>query len=319
MKALARRFAALPLLLVPILVALSCSSGSPTSTSVPDPNALLSNAAGPERYPLDIGNRWTYQHEMIVFDRIDGTWEPGLRFHSTEVDEVVGTEEVFGRTYMLTRETTTDDYQTIIWWVRSRQDRTGLYEADVALNHPPHNARGSAAYLAQSGFAERPLSNSRNSISRYPKALRSAALREAYLGMEKKRGIVEAALRGSPRGSMAQAPAIGVEDSELVRLTYPLHTGSAWNVREEPFRLHCQVEGREILKLKTGNTPAWRVRGTMSLLSDTDVLLFWYGKDGFLRYYFRITANATDPEGNIAGQFMSEETQTLTEFTAARR
>ncbi|HET6347448.1 MAG TPA: hypothetical protein VFH88_00035 [Candidatus Krumholzibacteria bacterium] len=282
-----------------------CSSGDPAQSVGPaSPAAMLSHTTGPQRYPLEIGNRWSYAGELTITAQ-DGAPDD-IDFHesSTEVDEVVGTEQILGTEYLVTRQTINEEsrQEPLILWVRSRQDRTGLYEADVPLNDPPQGAVASNAGRARSDavFAGARVSG------QAAFAQLSPPYRAALATVEAKRRYAEMAI-GRVHTMQRDASA-----GEIVRLDYPLHTGAAWNIRTEPFNVHACVEGRDVLDLPVGKTPAWRVRITLEFLGENDVVLMWYGDEGYLGYYLHVIGIATDPEGTPIGAFVDEETQQLT-------
>lgn len=311
MKPLCRFIPAVALIGV---VFVGCSSDDPRPLSSELPSAALSRAAEPGRYPLEIGNKWTYASDFVA----GGDFS--YRVHSTIVDEIVGTEQRSGREYVLMRETITEDVGSdpLVYWIRTRQDRAGLYEADIPLNEPPLEAltRQDRAVTSKTPFGVARFDVS----SELPaSAIASPALRTAWRQMQLKLHYADIAVHRFRMTGMDPSPPGEHGSDELMRLQYPLHTGASWDVRDEPFTVHWTVEGPELLDLPIGKTPAWRVRGEMSLFGPSDRLYLWYGKDGDLGHFLHAVSTATDSEGNEIGTFVTDTTQKLAAVSLVKR
>jgi hypothetical protein len=95
----------------------------------------------PPLYPLVVGNQWTYQRSFSVeFVSLSGSVvPPPRRLEATGTRRLTGTEQRFGRNYVIEHEVMVSDSMTdtVQTWMRYRQDETGLYSADVPVNEPP--------------------------------------------------------------------------------------------------------------------------------------------------------------------------------------
>ena len=60
-----------------------------------------------------------------------------------------------------------------------------------------------------------------------------------------------------------------------------------------------------------GMMPGWRIRYTSELFGPHDRVHVWYGRQGFLRLAYHVESDATDPNGNVIGTAVAEETQEL--------
>ena len=127
-----------------ILLFTACNLTDTETSLEIEQDALFSKGAGPENpgkgefYPLAIGNTWTYAGE---FSMRFGSGSP-YRSMKDETRTIIGTEVLFGREYMLEEQfliagSLFGGVDTFTYWVRFRQDRAGLYAADVASGDPP--------------------------------------------------------------------------------------------------------------------------------------------------------------------------------------
>src|SRR6185503_21276890 len=131
-----------------------------------------------------------------------------------------------------------------------RQDRSGLYEADVATSVPPTCATA----LAPTALGE-PAPGSPLSRAKYRELLQRNGVRkekldpyaEALVRVVDRARRIDAALesRGRPGGAL---------EGEITRLRYPLHPGARWTIRESPL-FTAVVEDQEILDLPAGRLP----------------------------------------------------------------
>jgi hypothetical protein len=263
-------------------------------------------------FPLDIGNCWTYTGSLAT--RIEGDSLMSLQLFG-EQRKLTGTEVLFGRTYVVEEQkqwprlSPFPPSDSTTYWVRYRQDRAGLYEADVPLIQPP-DARLRA--YAQAGKSERSQGVAGLADWHHLEARVLAAKGEAYQPavreLIRKVQAAHAALRYArlhpPKG--IGGPPGGALPNELTRLKYPLHPGQEWTLRAEPIVFTSRVERHEVLRLPAGRMPGFRIRILIEGLDPSDEVFMWYGRKGFLRMRYLIKSVATDPEGNPIGTLISE-------------
>jgi hypothetical protein len=233
-------------------------------------------------------------------------------FSSSEFTRVItGTEELFGREYVLEEESGVQRSPlgggptTWTYWYRYRQDGSGLYEADVSLVDPPgvHPVTGRVHGGLKPGITL--------TLGRVPEGHRGA-FQAALQRLEARRARLRAALGLAARGSG------GALDHELTRLRYPLHPGTAWEIRVDPdLVIHARVERHEVLELPAGRFPAWRIRIRWELGDPDDTILVWYGSSGYLQSFVHIRSEATDADGTPIGVVVSDETDVLTSLQLA--
>ncbi len=142
---------------VVLLFALACD-GDPT-TPQPASSSVVS------RYPLGVGESWTYQRTRTVrFIAFDGSEvEPRVEFHGNAERELFTTEELAGTAYVVERQWLFADSgdDTVTTWRRYRQDASGLYRALVALSIPPGSVPALAS-VAEMTVLQYPLTVARS-------------------------------------------------------------------------------------------------------------------------------------------------------------
>jgi hypothetical protein len=266
--------------------------------------------------PLDNGNMWTYERtfDFVVIDDDGNVIETGAGTEDV-VHEIIGTEERFGREYVLNQQTfVRDGGEDLHWWDRYRQDRSGLYRANIGLGEPPASratAEGRSNAMRTFLVMPKALSQMR-AAGLEPNTLR--AYEAAWDRLLKKRQIVEEMLRGaSPAG-----PPGGELFGESTTLRYPLHPGHTWVNRTDPFLVESEVEAMEVVDLPAGRFAGWRVRLENSLLDPDDSVLFWYSRSGLLGEYIHVQSVATDLGGNPIGTIISDETMYLQSLQLVR-
>jgi hypothetical protein len=261
-------------------------------------------------FPLEIGNRWEYSHlkeakSFNLDDSLVETWN----ITGSESHEMIGTEDLLGRTYVVQQQDWEessflgDDSGTI--WVRYRQERSGLYEADLCVSDPPGPE--------ESPFCGDPLLQAPSRIS--PKSV-PPHLRDTWRKIQEKRAVLAGLVRGhgAPQGTRTTGAPGGVLPGELTRLAYPLHRGTEWTIREDPLFL-AEVISHDVIDVPAGRFPAWRVQISLPQFeAEGDEIYFWYGSSGFLKLYFHSVSEWTDPGGAVIGAFEWTETMDLTEL-----
>jgi hypothetical protein len=268
---------------------------------------------GRERYPLEIGNRWRYRR-IIAFESTVTGEEPTLEILRARVfDELIGVEERFGRDYVvLERVYDEGEAGLTTQWVRYRQDRDGLYEADISISEPPVLEGG--VTRQQAGFAVSLPSTPALELS----SQQSPSLAAARAQLLQKLELLHRLRDGF--GNSLAIPAGAAKDAldnELTRLRYPLHPGSSWTIREIP-QVTFTVEGMQVLRLRAGLFPAWRLRLNAEFLGPDDRVVFWYGRVGLVGMAAQLEIDLVDLEGNVIGVLSSHEREVLSKVELRR-
>lgn len=309
-----------PVSFLSLLIGLAgCGAESPYSVDAVARNVSEAGAPAPHGpgttgwagfFPLEIGNRWEYSHlkEAKSFT-LNGSLVETLNFTGSESHEIIGIEDLLGRTYVVQQQDWEessvfgDDSGT--FWVRYRQERSGLYEADRCLSDPPGPGGGPSC---GDSLAQAPSRISPKSIPPH--------LRDAWKEIQAKRAILAGLVqsRGTRQGERVAGAQGGVLPGELTRLAYPLHRGQQWTIREDPLFL-AEVISHDVVDVPAGRFPAWRVQITLPQFdAEGDDIFFWYGSSGFLKLYFHAISELTDSGGAVIGTFEWTETMDLTEL-----
>ena len=294
------------LLLLAAVLAAGCRQHEPQPV-LPQVDASLARSV--PRYPLKkqplrLGDRWRYDVRFSLEFRVEGgPPRPPGTFLGVAECELIGTEERFGREYIIEecRLYGVDQTDTLTTWARFRQDRTGLYQAGVFDTEPPTSATGAGQvpplsvadrrYLAPLGWSD--------FASRVEPHYRAAA-RIAWRALLEKLASVYN-LRAA--GATETLP-----HNEVRRVAYPLRPGVEWTIREAPFRVDAVARRRVFLQLPVGTLIADRIHITNSLLGPEDVVRAWYGRCGRLRTFMHMELRAMDPEtGEIVTIIIEED------------
>ncbi len=226
-----------------------------------------------EYYPLDTGNSWAYTGERSMSI---GDYES---FHASvrEMRSITGTEELFGREYFVEEQvniisTGIDPDDTMTYWIRYRQDRVGLYNADVSTNDPPGEDPG-LALSRWDALRQR-------SIENLASVDRQAAERAMIEHFDKIDAVNCLLGRGNGPAKLAGPPG-GILPDEIQRLKYPLHPRQEWVIRDTPL-FYSVVEKHDVLDLPAGKMKGWKIRVYNEFLGDNDAVYLWYGRTGFL-------------------------------------
>jgi hypothetical protein len=268
-----------------------------------------SDPSGPNGafYPLDLANHWSYARTFrfqIVPN--SGPPSPPEEFLSTLDIDLIGHEERYGREYVVQRETYHEDDNVFSSSFLYRQDRGGLYNADPE----PVTDLVARSSRRPSG----PFANAAPIVA----ALRAVGAGPAYMRavvrlLEKHQQIRQVALRA---GVIADAARPGALPGEITMLSYPLHTGASWIVRESPIRVVNSVQASESLELPAGRFTGWRIRIDFpDLFGPDDRAQVWQSRSGLLQLRAHFVGEATDDQGNFIGRVISDETQELTSLS----
>lgn len=271
-----------------------------------------SDAARGDFYPLEIGNQWTYSGEISLETML---YETGVTDSSVvyieEDHTLIGKETLFGRDYVLEmqeqRDQSTGDL--VISWIRYRQDGAGLYEADVPTGRPPAATRERVA-LANAKVIERRRAALRRQVSSNAAAENRAAFDRAWAELAIKLNALDVFRgRGSVQSSTQGGPPGGVLTDEITRLRYPLRPGQEWAVRDVP-SFGATVEGRDVLDLPSGKMSCSRIRfrtPTTPGQGPADLIIAWYGRNGFVGISIQIETWLLDPTGPSIGVLIYKE------------
>jgi len=282
-------------------------AGLSTESELLDEAACLKPGNRGRFYPLAIGNIWHYSRVFSLDGEIVST--------SQIEQELVGHEELFERSYVLeeSRESTTgfggsSSYTT---WVRFRQDRAGLYEADVAITQPPAATDNKPA--PKDGGHDITLASGRSRVdwllSKVAPSNHLAAYRAALIRNLELHQMIRDMTRSASFVAAASPPG-GPKTNEITRLRYPLRPGQSWAIRETP-GFESTVERRELLDLPIGRRASWRIRIDSEFFGPEDEVYLWFSRCGQLGLFARIEGVAVDENGEVIGTFVTEENEVL--------
>lgn len=281
------------------------------------PNGCTSGHKG--FFPLDIGNRWTYVGEFTLATDVG----PPYVAQTWEERSIIGAEERFGREYVLEeRFNIAEDGDTLSpFWFRYRQDRAGLYLADIAANEPPLDRCGDAPYVC-------PAADSRSEqlagvLQRISRTIQPG-YRDAYnRGWEElclKLRVIESATGIPARfATVLQGPPGGVKPEEITLLRYPLHPFQEWIIRDDPFHVFGAVVGHEVLDLPPGRMNGYKTSIDNDLFGPDDWAYVWYGRDGYLGILAHLEVEILDPYGNPMGHMVWDEHSFLESLDLVRK
>jgi hypothetical protein len=267
-----------------------------------------------EFYPLAVGNRWTYERTFtIVVEVLTGPPDKHVeRFEGTVEREIIGAEIIDGVEYLVERSTLEINGQPNVrtTWLRFRQDRAGLYTADVSMNQPP--ASSGVIYISSGTPDDVLVSHAFDTYLSSGAKPRPPAFREALRDHIRRIHDVTVLLDLGRRGDGGRRcdRRGGVLPGELLTLDYPLRPGVTWLTRTEPFTVRSEVEAREVLDLPAGRFRGFRVRVDNERLDPEDRLVAWYGRCGNLASLVHAETLAMDVEtGEISLITTDDETR----------
>lgn len=329
----------LPLVLVLSLpwLCTACTLTSPGGPEPDVPTSDLANSSGdaralaaPEKqggfFPLDFGDRWQ-QETVATFVVVPNVGEPGTpdTMRTKTQTEVTGTEILSGTSYTLLEQRWTQGTVHGTYWFRYRQDRMGLYEADVSIVQPPSSGlrvltsteareapREASAWETQ---ASREAQRERLAAQLHQRGVHPGFVRALDQALARHAMIREVASTvrfGAERGATSKAsPTGGPLAQELTRLRYPLHPGASWIVLDDP-RVTAMVEARETLAFRDRRLTSWRIRiDWPGVFGPRDVAHVWYGRCGELQLVAHLEGVATDENGDPVGLLISDESTVL--------
>lgn len=260
-------------------------------------------------FPLEIGNHWTYDGLTVMRNLRygDSLLSTVDSLFITEERTITETEELFGREYVVeNQESYMGGCINQEYWIRYRQDKAGLYEADYSITDPPGSETiQSPPVLSKSGGAgwneiwEKVSSSApRGELQSYTRA---------WTLLQEKRLAVKSVIRSANiERPVETSPPGGIAEDELLRLKYPLRPGQEWEIREEPY-FAAEVEAHEVLDLGPGMIEGYRIRLESGLYDDNDFVYMWYGRTGFLRQHIHLETEVVNFEGEVTGVLIADE------------
>jgi hypothetical protein len=225
-----------------------------------------------------------------------------------EKRSIVGSEELSGREYMLENQVSIissgiDPDDTITYWYRYRQDRAGLYEADVATTDPPGDDGAAASPAGEDLSIGRTRWDMlwKKTVDGLKSIDKETVERARIAHFRKIEAVNELLGRGDGPGLLAGPPG-GILPDEIQRLRYPLHPKQEWIIRDTPL-FYSVVERQEVLDLPAGRMNGWRIRVYNEFLGDNDIVYLWYGRSGFLG----MTVHLETEMDGVSGTMISDE------------
>lgn len=287
------------------MLARTAAAQNPSATPV-GPNGAF--------FPLTIGDRWEYSGEFSLW------MEGGSRQtqYTYESRTLTGFETLFGREYVIEEQSIVFNSMppAAVRWYRYRQDKAGLYEADVSITDPPGDYGPQEAVLTATGTVS-PRTRLFAALAAETRAEELAAFEAACGEMRRKLALLDHLRGGSDRALLGGGPPGGVLPDEITRLRYPLHVGQEWVIRDSPL-FTSVVERHEVLDLPAGKFGGWRINARSALTGPEDTVLLWYGRDGLLATYVHLEVEMVGPTGDPLGTMISEERVVLEEIEIDR-
>jgi hypothetical protein len=279
-------------------------------------------------FPLAVGNRWhSVSADTIRIDPV-GNGPPLAEFTITnDITRVlIGTETLFGRTYFVQEETARPSgglvghaASAVSTWTRFREDRAGRFEADVAGSTPPtlDDASGrvgrSRVDTADPGNAR---SLPASQIRRMTITQRNA-FAAAWDRLQERESLIRTLLRKYSGADAGRGRRRGPLAGEIVRLRYPLHSGTTWVIRSDPL-FSSTVEKHDVLTLPAGRFPSYDISVDSDQIGAGEFVRLWFGRSGQLAFRFRLVALATDSDGNAIGTIVDDHDEVLHDFTLVK-
>jgi hypothetical protein len=257
--------------------------------------------------PLLEGSEWFYDRQTEFYSRLFGESTLVEVYPGQMVRTIVGDELLCGQRYALEqRMVLLDAYPDIrtIWWARYRQDRHGLFQADVPLSDPP----GSVQCSALSGRYR--YQGSQSAKHQLSASERWEAIKSA-VGL----GPISAVNARLKNGAGSETDGAPVQEiDEILRLAYPLRPGAEWILRSWPFLVRSRVIGLEQMRIGKRNIQSYRIQLEAPAVFDSpDSVVLYYGRCGYLGLH----AHFEDPFvvfGDTLGTIVYEERETLVDM-----
>jgi hypothetical protein len=257
--------------------------------------------------PLLEGSEWIYDRQTEFHTTLFGESTLVEVYPGQMVRTIVGNEIICGQSYVLERRRIEIDAYPDIqvnWWARYRQDRNGLYQADVPLSDPPGSLECSALAWRMNGHGPESAKHRLDARARW-EVIKTAI----GLGLGPTVNLTSSVGMVSDTGD---AP--GQDIPEIQRLAYPLRPGAEWILRTWPFLVRSRVVGREHLEFGKRKIQGYRIQLEAPEVFDAkDTVFLFYGRCGYLGLH----AHLEDPFtvfGDTLGTIVYEEREILVEM-----
>ena len=271
---------------------------------------LFSKNVGPhdtgqgEFYPLAVGNTWTYSGSRSM--GVEGS--SPFDYTVEETRTITGMEELFGREYFIEEQvssfTSAVGPNVVTYWYRYRQDRAGLYEADVSITDPPSNDLEAAGGSQWDELWQRSITDL--------ESIDSEAVARMKIAHFRKIEAVNELLGRRTGNTMLTGRPGGILPDEIQRLEYPLHVRQEWIIRETPL-FSSTVERMEVLDLPAGRMNGWKISVYSEFLDENDTIYIWYSRSGFLAQEIHLETETTLIDGTVE-TMISDETLYLESY-----
>ncbi len=273
--------------------------------------------SGRDFYPLALGNWWRYasRFQLTVTD-LQGNPLASYDERTTIDRNLIAVVPWHGRDYVqeLSAEYAPGWVDPILTYVYYRQDRSGLYEADVTT---PPGGEPSPVRVARAGSAGAWAPPGSSLASRRSEAILRllgpgidpSSVNRLLERIAHATGAALAARTGRPGGPL---------DHEITRLAYPLRVAQHWIIRADP-RFEAEVEHIGPVEVPAGRFVAPRIRITSVFFGPSDRVLVWYGRSGFLKLEAHGEGDALDYDGHVIGHMVAETSQELTRLLLVGR
>ncbi len=273
--------------------------------------------------PLAVGNRWDYT--VRTRTRLISPGSPDVieTWESPWTSEIVSKQPINTQEYYLQAEYDPRSLEFVVARWGLRQNRSGLYSLDLPVRDPLSAAGVRSTERPDARFASALAAAAAK--SRHPAAFAAAAERLAgrlFVMSMPGRGEGLPGMSGIP-GLPARSGDFGVLrrghplPGEISLLVYPMFVGSRWVVRESP-RFTRVVEGRERTAVPAGVFETWIQRGHSELYGRSDVVRFYYAREGLIRITVHAEQEVTDLEGNALGRMIMDMDQSLSSLTLGK-
>lgn len=314
----------LPIALAVIVSGCATSRDLPTASSASsDPIETLGSSAGLESgtgiggraglYPLQVGNHWQYRWQF-TFVVIPDQGDPSPPYHEERIFDrrLICVERREGRDYVVEELREVLPNQPYVSWLRFRQDRTGLYEADAWFGEAPLCAvEATTAQGSRVGGAADALARGVAQLSTAGSTSQQAGFQAAAERLRARLAMVDRAVR-----SMGSLPfPVPGSPQELTRLKYPLRPRARWTILNSTGTTFMAiVEGADVLSLVPGRLRGYRIRIHHDFLGPNDHVHVWYGPSGYLQLVSHVEDIVVDPFGQPQGRAMVDTREVLTQL-----
>ncbi len=285
-------------------------------------------------FPLDSGSIWTYSLELrlTLIPNADPTDVTVTDYRATLESRMLGQQLWDDVAYTLEQDTESGDQGTYETYIFLRQDAQGLHEAvrNGSGGAQKDGIRKPSAFAGRMNLpfdrAASPSAQRAWERARSATAAKLAAIERTLPW----RGAALPALSDS--GQVPPGPGMPPGDDdpppppppggppgwyELLRLSYPLHSGQHWKV-DPGLSLLATVEGTDVIRVGSDHLPCWRIGYVWpDFFGPNDRVQVWYGRDGYLGLRYHLESPATDGSGNVIGVEIAEETRRLTSLSLA--